>query len=154
MKQWLSDREDGDGSSWHLGHRDSQILGCVGGWDMRLERNVSVRVRCLAWKLDIFWLRPPWGGFHWQGAAEARTGMFIHRHAVSYCSPCSRSSYVWNYPRQMRLPWQQEWHQLLSVVTRSLGPAEMASWWWQSQACRNWKSRYEKPQKSLSHHVS
>lgn len=60
MTQWQG---GWDGSSWHLGHRDSKILGYVGGWDIRLERNVSVRVRCLAWKLDIFWLRPPWGGF-------------------------------------------------------------------------------------------
>ena len=45
-------------------------------------------------------------------------------------------------------------HLLLSVVIRSLGPAVMASRWWQSQVCRNWESRYEIPQKSLSHHLS
>lgn len=78
MKKLLSAQGGWDGSSWHLGRRDSWILGCVGDWEVRMERNVSVKVRCLTWKLDIFWLRPPWGGFYWQGAAEARTGVFIH----------------------------------------------------------------------------
>lgn len=73
--------EDGMGlpDIWEPPFRDSWNFGCVVGLETGMDRNGSMRVLSVWYGSEkVLWWKVHWGGFHWQGAAEARTGVFVH----------------------------------------------------------------------------